>query len=49
MNKKNLRIISRLIGFALIAAAVFAGLPPLWSVILVVAGIGQMVIFGGFG
>jgi hypothetical protein len=53
MMSRRAITISRLIGFGLIAAGVFAGLSGLisdfWSIVLVTAGFGQMVIFGSFG
>lgn len=43
------RTILRLTGFAFIAAGVFSGLPGFWPWVLLVFGLGQIVIAGGFG
>lgn len=43
------RTILRLSGFVFIAAGVFAGLPGPWPWVLLVLGLGQIVVSGGFG
>jgi len=43
------RTLLRLSGFAFIAAGVFSGLPSPWSWVLLVLGLGQIVVAGGFG
>lgn len=46
---KKARVVLRLAGLGLIAAAAFGGLAAPWPWVLLVIGLGAMVFSGGFG